>query len=77
METRPDFWKLALSKCRGCGANIVWFTTNTGKAAPLDAEKTGVMTPEGKMVYGRIPHFSTCPEAEKFRQSRKEKAIGN
>jgi hypothetical protein len=39
--------------CRSCGARIVWVTTRAGKRAPLNRDGTS--------------HFSTCPQAEKWR----------
>lgn len=31
--------KLKISKCRSCGAPIVWITTTNGKAMPCDARE--------------------------------------
>jgi len=40
--------------CRGCGAIIYWIVTRNGKRMPVNPDGTS--------------HFSTCPEAGKFRK---------
>lgn len=72
------------AKCRSCGAEIVWAQTKQGKKMPVDAaahpdgtlkvtaERDGtlvveVRAPEGTQPRYR-PHFSTCPDAESWRQ---------
>lgn len=42
-------------RCRSCKAEIEWWLSPKGKHCPLDA---------GTMA----PHFSTCPDADKFRK---------
>ena len=42
--------------CRSCGAAVLWCVTPAGKKAPIDRD--------GKS------HFATCPDADKWRQSR-------
>jgi len=42
------------TRCRGCGAPIVWRRTEAGKWQPVN--------PDG------VAHFATCPEAEGFRR---------
>lgn len=65
------------SKCRSCGAPIVWGVTSNGKRIPLDAE------PEVRFVFqdaddpkklgGAMKtyqsHFATCPDADDWRSS--------
>lgn len=43
------------SHCRGCGAEIEWWTTPKCKMIPLDP---GTLE----------PHWATCANAEKFRK---------
>lgn len=55
-----------VSKCRSCDENIVWLKTATGKNMPVDADTVE----EGDEVFDsktHTSHFSTCPEADKFR----------
>lgn len=49
-----------MSKCKSCGANIIWLNTESGKAMPCDAKPipykedvTGnltLVTPDGRVV---------------------------
>lgn len=82
---------MQIGKCRGCGAQIVWIRTNSGKSMPCNsvpvtywekAKAAGkVTTPNGETVscefegdidkatgIGYISHFSTCPQAKKFKK---------
>ena len=55
--------------CRSCGQYIVFLPTATGKTMPVDAESVD----EGDDEFDpkkHISHFSTCPEADKFRKPR-------
>lgn len=42
-------------RCKSCRAEIAWYETPKGKSIPLD---------EGTLA----PHWSTCPDADKFRR---------
>jgi hypothetical protein len=42
------------SQCKGCGADIEWWTTPRGKKMPVDHGKA-------------TPHWSTCTKANEFR----------
>lgn len=65
-----------MSKCRGCGAEIIWAVTETGKRIPLDAkDERRFIVGVGK-VDGQVEallcktyqtHFATCPRATEFR----------
>lgn len=61
-----------MSKCKGCGAEIVWIQTENGKSMPCNAEKVTIVTADGKTVTGHIPHWATCPAATSFRKNEKE-----
>ncbi len=52
--------------CKGCGIYIEWVKTEKGKNMPVDPNEITIITDEGKMVKGRIPHWATCPKANKF-----------
>lgn len=79
------------SRCQGCGAEIIWIKTASGKSMPCDPQKvpywerpgspkkvivpqsgTAVSCeldgPKGEVTgFGYISHFSTCPQAGRFR----------
>ena len=42
------------STCKGCGADIEWWTTPNNKKIPMDHGTA-------------IPHWSTCPNAKDFK----------
>lgn len=44
------------AKCRSCGDTIYWIVTAAGKPMPVN--------PDGQS------HFSTCPQAPKWRRNR-------
>lgn len=50
------------STCKGCGEDIVWYETPTGKKIP--------MNPMDKGTSEAVPHWSTCVEADSFRKPR-------
>lgn len=60
--------------CKGCGADIMFIRTHADKVTPVNAEvkKVWVLKPEGgwELVDGQESHFSTCPDANKFRTPR-------
>lgn len=70
-----------MSKCRGCGAELVWGRTSNGKTIPLDAkpEKRAVVVSgdhdpraPGALTFildTYVPHFATCPNASDFRRT--------
>ena len=46
--------------CRGCGEDIEWYTTPTGKKIP--------MNPMDKGTAEAVPHWATCPDHSSFRR---------
>ena len=76
-----------MPKCRGCGADIVFIKSQTGKNMPCDAGlkrggelKAGsfLINEHGKFLksprpfdQGYTPHWATCPNADDFRRSKK------
>lgn len=62
-----------MSKCKGCGAEIVWIKTPAGKAMPCDPNKVIIVTDEGETVAGYTPHWASCPAAKRFKQAKTNK----
>jgi hypothetical protein len=54
--------------CRGCGESIDWVKTTNGKPMPVDTEYVTVVTDKGEVVKGRVSHFATCAQADRFRK---------
>lgn len=59
-----------MSKCRGCKADIIWVKTKAGKAMPCDPKKVTIVTEEGETVQGYIPHWVSCPVANRFKENK-------
>jgi len=59
--------------CKGCGAAIKFLRSENGKATPVNAEETTIMTSDGRIIKGHIPHHITCQKAEEFRKGKAEK----
>jgi len=71
------------TKCRSCGAAIIWAKTAGGSSVPLDAEPVPngniVLRSDGIAVYLKaadarptggcfVSHFATCPNAAQHRK---------
>ena len=67
--------KEPISKCRGCGADIIWIETHEGKKMPVDAKPKAGFTKDfvgnWKHTLLHESHFATCPQAGKFRKGKK------
>ncbi len=62
-----------VTKCRGCGADVVWMGTRAGKKMLVDAE-----TYHGELIYDHTKHRShwgTCPEADRFRKPKNDTPV--
>lgn len=68
-----------MTTCRGCGKEIVWATTSTGKNMPLDPNVTvySVVPERGRLIAVKptpgvlgerfmVSHFNTCSDADQF-----------
>ncbi|MFP4298669.1 MAG: hypothetical protein ACLFT0_12515 [Spirulinaceae cyanobacterium] len=42
------------SKCKSCGAEIMWAKTQAGKFIPLD-------------LADHVPHWATCPDSKNWK----------
>jgi len=69
---------MAIAKCRGCGASIIWVKTEKGKSMPVDAKPVkGYQKAAGHFDFNyhlvdvHIPHWGTCPMANQFKKNKK------
>lgn len=60
------------SKCKSCGADIVWIRMESGKQNPCDLAWVTMITVNGELVQGRLSHFATCPDANAWRDRHRE-----
>jgi hypothetical protein len=61
------------SKCKRCGAGLLWCMMPSGAKMPLDAKpKKLIQVKEGigEMIDVYESHFSTCPAAGEFRKTK-------
>jgi len=61
----------SVKKCKGCCADIYWIEMNSGKYMPVDkGPEKRVVIKDGKgfLLDTYMPHWSTCPAAEKFKK---------
>jgi hypothetical protein len=56
------------TKCKGCGAEIVFVKSKANKPIPCDPKELQGVTADGAVVKVRISHFATCPKAASFRK---------
>ena len=54
-------------KCKGCGVEVVWITTEKGKKMICEAKPITVITAAGTLVTGWVPHWGNCPYSDQFR----------
>lgn len=82
----PEHLRDHISKCRSCGAPIIWAMTGRGKTMPVDARpdpkgNVAVVIDGGtiRAIVGATPgstgrrhlsHFVTCPDAAKHRRKK-------
>ena len=62
------------TRCRSCGAPIIWMVTEQGKKIPVDpddVDEIDLEYEEGTPIFDpstHISHFATCPDANKWRR---------
>lgn len=64
-------------QCRRCGANIEWIKTKNDKNMPVDPRLITIITKKGRIFKGYVPHWITCPHANKFRNQKKPDSYGS
>jgi len=64
------------SKCKSCGALILWMKTKFEKWIPVDFDEKFLNHGQFDPDIGHVPHFATCPNArehaDKIQSSQKE-----
>jgi hypothetical protein len=58
-----------MSRCKSCGKEIIFLKTDTGKLIPVDYDLSDAADEyfDGEK---HTTHFSTCPDAKKFRKPK-------
>ena len=66
-----------MSQCKSCNARIEWIETPTGRKHPIDATSIKVWINHGAwtLIEAHQSHFDTCPDAEKWREKKKQEAM--
>lgn len=65
-----------VTKCRSCGADIVWMRTDKGKLMPVNVlpQTKGKRGPNaGEFLFASAAHeshFATCADRDKWRKPR-------
>lgn len=63
-----------MSKCKSCGAEVVWVEMESGKKMPIDADSVrkavviNATWTKGAVRDVAVSHFETCPNAEGHRK---------
>ncbi len=57
--------------CSGCGREIRWLTTRKGARVPVEPHFRTIITEDGDYIRGYEAHFAYCPQAARFRKSRR------
>lgn len=55
------------TRCRGCGAMIVFIRTPQNNAMPCQEKRISVVTAEGRVVQGHEPHWGYCSAHKSYR----------
>lgn len=55
-------------QCKGCGEDIIFITSKNGKQIPCDPKPLSLVSLAGEVIQGHMPHWATCPEADRFRR---------
>jgi len=64
-----------LSKCKGCGAEILWVETVKGKKMPVDPKELVFVHIEkvsgkAEVLKGYVPRWASCPARDQFKRRR-------
>ena len=65
------------SRSKSCGEEIVWAKTQSGKVSPFNKKRQALWMIEPDLLgepaahslgAGWVPHWATCPQADKWRK---------
>jgi len=56
--------------CRACNRPIELVPTKSGKSIPCDPDRVSIVLDDGEVVSGRVCHFATCTQPDRFRKPR-------
>lgn len=59
-----------MPKCKSCNATISFIHTRNNKMLPVNPGSVTIVTADGHIHRGFIPHFVTCPDADKHRRKK-------
>lgn len=65
--------KIEIDRCKSCGADVIWIQSET-KRYICNPRILTLITDSGDVVRGRESHFSTCPDADKWRKNKRNYA---
>ena len=71
LRARKGGTEMKITKCRSCGADIVWLVTQRNKMIPVDADSIADKEAEVFDPEQMTTHFATCRDADKWRKKRK------
>lgn len=68
-EQQLEAHERRITRCKSCGAKIIFLLTPAGKRCPTDADT--VESEDQTFEWGRhVSHFTTCPNANQHRRTR-------
>jgi hypothetical protein len=68
-EDTTEAHERRITRCRSCGAKIIWFKTAKGNNMPVDADTVEPQDDELDLSRHRS-HFADCPNSASHRRRR-------
>jgi hypothetical protein len=62
--------KSAVNPCKACGAPILFITTVNKKQMPVEAKPIQIITDDGEMISGYLPHWGNCKDPKRFKKGK-------
>lgn len=59
-EWVTEFEECHQLRCQACGEPIVWVVEKSGERVPCNPGKDMIVTEDGDVVDGFVPHWNTC-----------------
>jgi len=71
---------MPVSRCRSCGAQIIWVKMRGGKSMPVNPERVRIVLAnndhtDGTVITGHLPHWATCPNADQHRKNKHRRGL--